>query len=102
MKAKTSIETFQKYIQELQIIASDSKTLFGTFTRSEKTNGKFVIFVHGLFGHQNDHIFFNGAHILAKSGIDSYRFDFYSGRKGSRTFNDSPIALQAADREAFQ
>lgn len=68
-----------------------------SITQSEKPSAKLVIFVHGLFGHQNDRIFFNGAHMLAKSGVDSYRFDFYSGRKGARTFNDSPASVQAAD-----
>jgi pimeloyl-ACP methyl ester carboxylesterase len=83
--------------REIQIPIFDNKTLFGTFTRSEKPSKKLVIFAHGLFGHQNDHIFFNGSHAFAKSGIDSYRFDFYSGRKGARTFSDSPVSLQVAD-----
>lgn len=80
-----------------QIPISDSKTLFGTFAQSENPNQKLVIFVHGLFGHQNDHMFFNGAHVLAKSGVDTYRFDFYSGRKSARTFNDAPASFQVAD-----
>lgn len=97
---KLSATLFGKFEQELQILAPDGKTLFGTFTRSEKPSKKVVIFAHGLFGHQNDHIFFNGSHACAKSEANSYRFDFYSGRKGARTFNDSPVSLQAADLAA--
>jgi alpha/beta superfamily hydrolase len=96
-RVKLPATLFWKFEQELQISAPDGKTLFGTFTRSEKPSKKLVIFAHGLFGNQNDHIFFNGAYAFAKSGIDSYRFDFYSGRKGARTFNDSPASMQAAD-----
>lgn len=96
-RTKTSVTTFKKLDRELQISTPDNKTIFGTFTQSEKPSTKLVIFVHGLFGHQNDHIFFNGSHALMKSGVDSYRFDFYSGRKGARTFNDSTASVQAAD-----
>jgi len=86
--------------KEVFIVADDKKNISGTLVCSEKTRGKLVIFVHGLFGHQNDHIFFNGAYALAKKGIDSYRFDFYSNKKNTRSFSQSSSSIQKADLES--
>jgi esterase/lipase len=86
--------------QEVTIPIRGKKILRGTLVRSLKSNGKLVIFVHGLFGHQNDHIFFNGAPEFSKKRIDSYRFDLYPGYKGTRSFNTSSASLQASDLES--
>jgi alpha/beta superfamily hydrolase len=86
--------------QEVFIVATDKKSISGTLVRAEKTEGKMVIFVHGLFGDQHNHIFFNGAHALAKKGIDSYRFDFYSNKKNTRSFSQSSSLLQKTDLES--
>lgn len=64
---------------------------------SKKAVGKLVIFVHGLTGFKNEHIFYNGAAFFAKKGFDVFRFDLYPGGKGSRKLSRSTLKTHALD-----
>ncbi len=56
-----------------------------------------VIFVHGLTGNMDEHIFYNGARYLEKHGISSFRFNLYDWTKGSRKLDISTLCLHASD-----
>ncbi len=56
-----------------------------------------AIFVHGLTGNMDEHIFYNGARYLEQHGISSFRFNLYDWTKGSRKLNTSTLVIHASD-----
>lgn len=83
--------------RELKIKTPDKKIIFGTLVTSKKRQQKLIIFIHGFTGHQNEHLFFNGAKFFKDKGIDTFRFDLYTGRKGARHFHDTNIKIHSND-----
>jgi dienelactone hydrolase len=83
--------------KEIKIKTPDKHFIYGTLAKGNKSSKTLVILAHGLAGHQNEHIFFNGAQFLTKNNLDSYRFDFYSGDKGGRTMTDCGISTHISD-----
>ena len=61
-----------------------------------KTN-KLIIFVHGLTGHKNEHIYYNAARFFPKHDFATFRFDLYSGNKKGRRLRDCTIHTHAND-----
>lgn len=56
-----------------------------------------VIFVHGLTGNMDEHIFYNGARYLARHGIASYRFNLYDWPDGTRKLHACTLHTHASD-----
>jgi len=56
-----------------------------------------VDFVHGLSGHRDEHIFFNGGRFFAKHKIATFRFNQYDWHKNARNLQDCTLKTQAAD-----
>ncbi|MEK7648646.1 MAG: alpha/beta fold hydrolase [Patescibacteria group bacterium] len=56
-----------------------------------------VIFVHGLTGNMDEHIFYNGARYFEGHGISSFRFNLYDWTQGTRKLDISTLALHASD-----
>ena len=83
--------------KKIKIKTPDNFVIYGTYSSSKHKTGKIVIFVHGFTGHQNEHIFFNGAKYFNNKGFDSFRFDLYSYEKKSRPFKDTKISLHGKD-----
>lgn len=83
--------------KEIKIKTPDKFTIYGTLVGGAKKSEKLVIFVHGFTGHRNEHIFFNGAKFFAEKGIDSFRFDLYTGEKKARHFRKTKISLHGED-----
>lgn len=84
--------------KELRIKTADQKFIYGTFTSSKKKSGTLIIFVHGFTGHQNEHIFFNGAKFFTEKGFDTFRFNLYAGEGGGvRHFRDTKLSLHGED-----
>lgn len=84
--------------KELRIKTSDGKLIYGTLSVAKKKSKKLIIFVHGFTGHQNEHIFFNGAKFFADKGFDAFRFNLYAGeKKNVRHFRDTTISLHGKD-----
>lgn len=52
--------------KEVRIKTTDKKTIFGTLDTPEGKSKGLIIFVHGLTGHRNEHIFFNAAKYFTK------------------------------------
>lgn len=84
--------------KEIKIITPDKKVIEGALVTTKKKSDTLVVFVHGFTGHQNEHIFFNGAKFFAEKGIDSFRFNLYAGEaKEVRHFRDTSISLHGQD-----
>lgn len=81
----------------VKIKTKDGHIIYGTLNAAEKKSDKLIIFVHGFTGHQNEHIFFNGARYFTDKGFDTIRFDFYAGEKGARNFRDTKISQHGKD-----
>lgn len=81
----------------IKINTADKHIIYGTHRSAKKRSKTLLIFVHGLTGHQNQHLFFNGARYFEKYQIDTFRFDFYSGEKGGRTLSKCGISTHVSD-----
>lgn len=87
--------------KELKIRTVNRKSIYGTLGITNKKSHKLVIFVHGFTGHQNEHIFFNGAKFFTEKGFDTFRLNLYGDLYGkgdkSRHFRDTYISLHGKD-----
>lgn len=81
--------------KQIKIRTPDKKIIYGTLRGSLKN--PLVIFVHGLGGHKDEHIFFNGARFLEKNGFSAFRFDLYNYKADARKLQDCTLSLHAKD-----
>lgn len=79
----------------LKIPTLDRKVIYGRL-RGPITQA-LVIFVHGLGGRMDQHIFYNGARFLEKHNISSLRFNLYSWEKNARNLSDCTIETHSND-----
>lgn len=86
-----------KMERAVKLKTSDGHTIYGTLNIAKKKNGRLVVFVHGLAGHQNEHQFYNAARFFPARGYDTFRFDLYSGLKNGRTLTASSLSMHARD-----
>lgn len=56
-----------------------------------------IIFVHGLTGHMDEHMFYNGARYFHKHGISSIRFNLYDAEEDARDLVDCTLKTHADD-----
>lgn len=56
-----------------------------------------IVFVHGLGGHKDEHIYFNGARYFEKQGYTTFRFDLYRYKKDARKLQDCTLSTHAQD-----
>ena len=81
----------------IKIKTPDKYTIFGTLNKTITKSNKLIIFVHGLTGNQNEHLFFNASRFFPKNGLDVFRFNLYDGRKGTRSLVDCTVRVHAQD-----
>ena len=81
------------------INTNDNHLIYGTLN-SKKKSKKLVIFVHGLLGNRNEHIFYNSSKFFTKSGFDTFRFDLYNGRKKGRKLRECTLEIHSKDTNA--
>lgn len=81
----------------VQIPTPDGKTIYGRL-RGE-INNPTVVFVHGLGGVMDQHIYFNGARFLEKSGISSFRFGLYGWDENARSLSECTLGTHCSDLE---
>lgn len=60
-------------------------------------NNPVVIFVHGLTGHMDEHLFYNGARYFYRRGIPSIRFNLYDWQKSARKLTNCTLNTHAYD-----
>ena len=82
---------------QLKIKTPDKHIIYGTFRPARRKSSALLIFVHGLHGHQNGHIFYNGARYFSERGVNTFRFDLYTGEKGGRVLTKCGISTHAKD-----
>jgi len=81
--------------KELKIKARDGKYIYGRLRGSLKK--PLIIFVHGLTGHMEEHIFFNGARFFEKKGFSSFRFNLYDDPDDARKLHDCNLKVHASN-----
>lgn len=74
----------------------DGKTIYGklNYIKPGKT---LIIFVHGLTGSINEHIFFNAAKFFPERNFHTLRFNLYSSEKNARRLEECTINLHSED-----
>lgn len=70
-------------------------TIYGTLR--DTGSGPLVVFSHCLTGGRNLTEYYVGARLLAERGIGSYRFDYYGGDAGARSFLDCTVDTHVED-----
>lgn len=56
-----------------------------------------VIFVHGLAGHMDEHLFYNGARFFHQHSYSSFRFNLYDSMADGRDLVDTTLQTHAHD-----
>jgi pimeloyl-ACP methyl ester carboxylesterase len=84
--------------KNIEIQTGDNHTIYGVLSGQEKVTA-LIIFVHGLTGHKNEHIFYNAAKFFPKHGFSTFRFDLYTGEKNGRLLSESSVATHSRDVE---
>ncbi len=82
--------------KKIQIKTDDNHIIYGTLNSRNKSK-KLIIFVHGLTGHQNEHIYYNGYKFFNSNDFDTFRFDLYSEEKKGRKLVDCSIKTHSKD-----
>lgn len=83
--------------KDWKIKMGDGHFIYGSLVLPSKPAKKLVIFSHGLLGHQDQHIFFNGARYFRNKGIATFRFDLYSDKPKARHFEETTIQSYGKD-----
>lgn len=80
----------------------DGKQIHAILRRGEgiASSGRVVLFVHGLSGFKNEHIFFNGSRHFSARGFASLRFDFYDTLPNTRRLSETTLSTWATDLNA--
>lgn len=81
--------------QLLKIPAFDDKLIYGRLRGS--LAHPLVIFVHGLGGRMDQHIYFNGSRFLEKNGISSFRFNLYMDAPKARNLSNCTLRVHSLD-----
>lgn len=83
--------------KQIKLKTDDGYVIYGVLSSGTRASDHLIVFVHGLTGHKNEHIFYNAARFFPKKGFDVFRFDLYSGEKGGRSLVDCNIRTHASD-----
>ncbi|MEO1028066.1 MAG: alpha/beta fold hydrolase [Pseudomonadota bacterium] len=76
--------------------ATDGCRIFGTLTQGNLPRA-LVIFVHGLTGDRDYHLYHRAARTFPALGFDTFRYDLFSNAPGGRTLTDCSLSIFAAD-----
>lgn len=78
-----------------KIKTKDNKTIYGTLNSTNNKN--LAIFVHGLTGNKEEHIFYNAKNIFTEKGIDTFRFNLYDWQENARKLSECSIYTHSSD-----
>ena len=82
--------------KNIAIKADDGHLIYGVLNSRKKSN-KLIIFVHGLTGNKNEHIFFNGSRFFTNQNFDTFRFDLYTWKDKGRKLSDTTVEIHSKD-----
>jgi esterase/lipase len=80
---------------QIKIPIGSKKYIYGLLRGSLKN--PLIVFVHGLTGHCNEHIFYNGARFFEKNGYCSFRFNLYDFPKDTRKLEETTLKIHGQD-----
>ena len=83
--------------KEIRIKTKDNYIIYGTLNEPRKKSDKLVIFVHGLTGYRNGHIYYNAVKFFNQRGYSVFRFDLYSDELKGRSLSKCTIKIHATD-----
>lgn len=91
------IMLIKKYFmeKEIKIKTTGGKYVYGRWRG--KLNQPLIVFVHGLTGNMDEHIFYNGARFFEKHGFASFRFNLYDDEDDARKLHQCDLKTHAAD-----
>ena len=81
--------------REIVLPSNDGRKIYGTLRVAGSRT--LAIFVHGLTGNRNEHLFFNGSRFFSAHGIDSFRFDLYTGQPDARALPQCSLETHSDD-----
>lgn len=81
--------------RHIEIKTNDNKTIYGKLRGP--LSKPLIIFVHGLTGHMDEHIHFNGARWFEKHGYSSFRFNLYDEPEDARRLRQCSINTHGRD-----
>ncbi len=84
---------------KVEILTSDEKVTYA-IKNSVAKNGALVVFVHGLGGNNQRHLFYNGARFFPEKGFDTLRINLYDRPENARKLHECSIDTHAADIDA--
>lgn len=77
--------------------SKDGKNIRSIHTTDKRKNSSVVVFIHGLTGHPNEHIYYNAARSFPSKGLDTFRFALYWWEKNNRRLEECSILTHAQD-----
>ncbi len=80
----------------LRIKTKDNFFIHGVLNQISPSN-VLLIFVHGLTGEKENHLYYNGARYFPAHDVHTFRFDLFSNGEKGRTLSDCSISGFAAD-----
>lgn len=80
----------------INLNTKDNHIIYGVLNY-EEDNNMLVIFVHGLTGNMDEHMFYNAAKLFPKKGFNTYRFNFYDCAHKGRCLTDTTLTSQSKD-----
>lgn len=83
----------------LQFATPDDFLIHGVLNQWQPAN-RLLIFVHGLTGEKEFHLYYDAARYFPQRGIDVFRFDLFSNEHKGRTLSDATISSFAADLDS--
>ncbi len=83
--------------KEIKIKTKDNHIIYGVLNKPHKKSEKLIVFVHGLTGYKNEHIYYNAIRFFNKRGYSVFRFDLYSDEKKGRLFSQCTVKIHAMD-----
>lgn len=83
--------------KSIKIKTKDNHIIYGTLNTLKKKSDKLIIFVHGLTGYKNEHIYYNAPKFFNPRGFATFRLDLYSEEKKARKLSECTVSLHAKD-----
>ncbi len=81
----------------MKLKTGDGHLIYGILNVPKRQSARLIVFVNGLTGHKNEHIFYNAARFFSRHGLNTFRFDLYTGEKGGRLLSSCSVRTHAAD-----
>lgn len=83
----------------LKLRTRDGHAIYGTLSRARKKAKSAMVFIHGLTGHQNEHLLHASRAYFPKKGVDACTFNLYDWRGDARKLDTCTLSDHVADTQ---